>query len=360
MTTTSPAKTKPVSNRRHAKTSKAFNIAFSSSMNILAFIMPGIGPLHESNLSLHAPFVNEMSGPVLFARILRRGDQITVTVWFTISSAICKLRTTMSISLGTRDKLLTLVAGLRYARLADKPAFLVTSIRHMAAYGLGLGPSPREMTVTLKGHVFRFREFTGEIGMFPQVFLDLVYERLPGFGHLNNPRGTVLDVGANVGMYTIRIGSLNPEARVYALEPNPEVYRRLTENIRLNRLTNARAFNYGVSDTETSGYMDAPASTVLGTVRAERVEGAAEVRLTTLDSFIEAECIDHIDILKLDVEGYELKALNGIKRNLSRIDRIVMECDAEHYEPVGRLLKKAGFGNPLNLPKFSIRYFTRP
>jgi FkbM family methyltransferase len=134
--------------------------------------------------------------------------------------------------------------------------------------------------------------------------------------------GTCIDIGANVGFYTLplalRVGS---GGAVHAFEPDPRNAERLRGNIALSglqdmvRVHEAAVTNRGGrvtlyrSDAAHSGW---GSLTEFKDVAADR----AEVDAVTLDSFLDREGLAHVDLLKVDVEAGELELLEGARKAL--------------------------------------------
>lgn len=150
--------------------------------------------------------------------------------------------------------------------------------------------------------------------------------------HLVGPGDTVLDVGANVGVYTRVLSELvGPAGRVVSVEPMPQTFRILSHNIRALGMTNVRAVNAAVSDREATVTMEVPkyASNPVGEnyyqarIVADGEDGPAggenrrqQARAVTLDSI--AEGLDRVAFVKCDVEGHELACVSGSESVLRR------------------------------------------
>lgn len=263
----------------------------------------------------------------------------------------------IGIGKGYVDKAENLFWGLVYSSLGSKLAFLFTAIRHTVRYVLGVKLKPKEMKVILKGNVFVFKEFTGEIGMFNQIFVKKIYDSYPGFARVGKQNGIIFDVGANIGMFTLLVARQNPDCRVYSFEPNPDVYMRLTKNIEVNGLENVKPYRLGFSDKEAVAGIDDRESTVLGTIRFGDAGGLKRVELSTIDLFMKREGIKRIDLLKLDIEGFEYLALKGLEKNIRGVRRIVMEYSEELKVKVISHLEERGFENVKCLSKYNVVYF---
>lgn len=155
------------------------------------------------------------------------------------------------------------------------------------------------------------------------------------------PNANVLDVGANIGGFTLPIAKLLSEknGKVYSFEPQRIVFQQLCANIFINRLDNVFTFNYALGDITKSikiPELDFWKSQNIGSfsidenIRKKLYEDAAlgknftnkesgslfTVEQKTLDSF---NFDFEINLIKVDIEGYELEFFNGsfetIKKN---------------------------------------------
>jgi FkbM family methyltransferase len=131
------------------------------------------------------------------------------------------------------------------------------------------------------------------------------------------PGMTVLDVGANIGYFTLLSARLvGPEGRVFAFEPDPDNFRLLNRNITDNGYRNVTAVNAAVTDRD--GTLRLHRSAVnSGDHRAyDSADGrpAVEVRAVRLDSL---DLGGGADFVKMDIQGSEWAALRGMERLLS-------------------------------------------
>jgi len=131
---------------------------------------------------------------------------------------------------------------------------------------------------------------------------------------------TVIDVGAYVGYFTILASSLvGPRGRVYALEPETTAFEYLKRNIHLNECTNVVAINKAASDKATTVLLrrdpKGPESFVTDSLRAFDGE---TVEALSLDSLLGADDWPRVDVVKMNIEGSELKALKGMRELSSR------------------------------------------
>lgn len=161
----------------------------------------------------------------------------------------------------------------------------------------------------------------------------------------------VFDIGANIGIYSVPLSRLcGPEGRVWAFEPVPETYWRLRETLALNRCENVVPLQAAMCDKAGRTHMtlfepEYAEWNTLATPSPRRLNGkfispsrSVEVQALALDSFCETQEIQRINLLKVDVEGFEPTVFQGAGRllNQHRIDYI---C----FEIAKQLLATAGF-----------------
>ena len=142
----------------------------------------------------------------------------------------------------------------------------------------------------------------------------------------SDPAWVVLDGGANQGLYTLLAASVvGPAGRVLAVEPSSRELGRLATAIRINKLANVTVVPVALSDAAGEGDLLVAESehgghNAFGKLRyAEvRVVDTVRVRMRTIDE-ISDECkLERLDFVKLDLEGYEAKALRGAGQTLER------------------------------------------
>lgn len=146
---------------------------------------------------------------------------------------------------------------------------------------------------------------------------------------------TVLDVGANIGFVTHQFRKMFPAAKIYAFEPNPNVFEVLAASYQADK--SVQVLNCGVGDVECRLSFNVNANTGTSSFlkateyhhkhQARKLLDPIDVEVLTLNGFTASKGLLHIDILKLDIEGYELKALQGASRLLKQhaIDAIYTE-----------------------------------
>jgi FkbM family methyltransferase len=133
-----------------------------------------------------------------------------------------------------------------------------------------------------------------------------------------NGPAVFFDVGANVGRYASQvIARLAKRVRLYCFEPSERAFEVLAQN--LGGHEDVQLFDFGFGDKEELVTLHSDYQTSgLASVYERRLDHfgirmghAEQIRLRTLDHFCKDEAVEHINFLKLDVEGHELKVLDG-------------------------------------------------
>ncbi len=143
--------------------------------------------------------------------------------------------------------------------------------------------------------------------------------------HAQRPGDLFVDVGANVGVYSIMVaGAVG--ADVIAVEPVPLSFDRLSANVRLNDLGNIDARRVGLSDT-SGKLLFTTGRDCMNRVAVPGDGGdLVEVEVVTLDDL----CGKRVPtFIKIDVEGHELAVLNGASKVLAspELQAVVMETN---------------------------------
>ncbi len=143
-----------------------------------------------------------------------------------------------------------------------------------------------------------------------------------------------IDVGANIGLYTIVASKLvGNTGTVCAFEPSEREYTLLSKNIKLNELHNVKAFkialsNYdGEAEIYVAGGGRTGANTLSNNFRSKShvmLENIEKVRVNKMDTFFGSINIPTITLIKIDVEGHEPFVLDGAQKILQKYKPIIM------------------------------------
>lgn len=179
----------------------------------------------------------------------------------------------------------------------------------------------------MKRHLFRWRIAQGRYDA------DEPEEQL--LGDLVGPGDWVLDVGANVGHYTLRFSELvGSEGRVLAFEPVPETFELLAAAACLAPFPNITLFNAAASSATALANMSIPRDRagLREYYRAQLSDGPADV--STLCLAIDGlELPERVAFAKIDAEGHELSVLHGMTRLLERDHPVLLVEDSSQAIP---------------------------
>jgi FkbM family methyltransferase len=128
----------------------------------------------------------------------------------------------------------------------------------------------------------------------------------------------VLDVGANVGWTVLNIAKRIQTGMVLGFEPDPFNYQRCMENVSLNDPRNVLLFPVGLSDIKATLNMEVRVASNRGGNRILSSGAGHQVEVVKLDDFEPIKNLGHVDLIKIDVEGYEMNVLKGARGLLEK------------------------------------------
>jgi len=148
-----------------------------------------------------------------------------------------------------------------------------------------------------------------------EVFRDQVYEQF----YSPKKGDTVIDIGANVGAFTVRAAKLvGDKGMVIAIEPEPRNLVLLQQNIKQNNLNNVKIVKKAIWDKPTKIRLYLSEFSGGHSIKENATaKNYIEVEADCLDNIISELELNHIDFIKLDVEGAELEALKGAEKTLA-------------------------------------------
>ena len=135
----------------------------------------------------------------------------------------------------------------------------------------------------------------------------------------------VLDIGTNVGETLLNFAKLVGEGGfVYGFEPDEVNFSNVQKNIALNEFENLHVFNFGISDAPATVKLyrvdphNLGMNRILTDAEAGEYRDFTTIRTDTLDNVIEENKISRVNVIKIDIEGYEMHALRGARKLLER------------------------------------------
>ena len=131
----------------------------------------------------------------------------------------------------------------------------------------------------------------------------------------------VFDIGANIGNHALRM--TEKSKKVYLFEPQAKIAAHLRTTMSLNHITNWHICNYGLSDEEQSLTLYQNLDSNNGeTSFVANLKGKnfviEEAAVFVGDDIVHQYALDHLDFIKIDVEGFEAKVIAGLKHSIMK------------------------------------------
>lgn len=154
-----------------------------------------------------------------------------------------------------------------------------------------------------------------------------------------NPGDTVIDIGANIGVYTIRSAMrVGPTGRVIALEPLPTTADRLRRNIARNKVTNTMVIEAGIADRDGEAFLYEHGRQSSASICGDSAGPRYRVQVRTVDSLVKELALSRVDWIKVDIEGAEPMALIGMKNTIQQFaPRMLVENNASAADSIAIL-----------------------
>lgn len=188
------------------------------------------------------------------------------------------------------------------------------------------------------------------------------------------PGMVMLDIGAHVGYYSRRYAKvLGINGRIFAFEPHPRTFATLQHNV--EKLPQIAAVQLALAEHEgTAELHDYLMMSASGSLHYDESMAALQkaqmqqsdiaprigqtftaqtftVRTTPVDDFLAAQNIEQVDLVKMDIEGAEIRALRGMKRTIANSPNLVVVMEynpqalkAFGHEPITALNEVQSFG----------------
>lgn len=148
-------------------------------------------------------------------------------------------------------------------------------------------------------------------------------EYLPILKSVIDDDSIIIDVGAHAGQFTKLFSTIVPNGRVYAFEPGSYARSILNKVILLHHLNNVTQINKGLGESSKEEHLIMPVKKSgslgfgLSHLRGESQDVkntiSETINIITLDAFAESESLERINLIKADIEGWEMQLLRGAK-----------------------------------------------
>jgi len=175
---------------------------------------------------------------------------------------------------------------------------------------------------------------------------------------LQNNKPVIIDVGANVGYISLPLSKIYPNSKIYSYEADSRVFKRLVKNLEINSdITNIFPYELALQDKDISSInfyerdlLDGDFKINLGLSTLSNISlGKVKktiVRASTIDNEVKKLKIKHVNFIKVDVEGNEIKVLKGAIETINTFNPIIQ------YEFSTAIDKLQGFNNSIQCFNF--------
>ncbi len=149
---------------------------------------------------------------------------------------------------------------------------------------------------------------------------------------LNLKEPTILDIGANIGMYSICYSKIFYKSKIFAFEPVKKNYEILVSNINKNKIKTIYPKNFGFLDKRRTLKIGIPDSKIHERYKKDINDGLFsifaknkkfKIKVITVDNFTKKIKLKRIDFIKIDVEGAESLVLKGANKTIRKYKPII-------------------------------------
>lgn len=155
----------------------------------------------------------------------------------------------------------------------------------------------------------------------------------------------ILDVGAGIGteleFFSKNVGS---NGKVICIEPDPTAFNCLRKLCEVQKIKNSLLINDGVGEKKTTGYLSQEYSASINNRIEKKNNTNIQINIDTLDNIIKKLNLKKISFLKINVEGFEINTLKGLKKNYRLVENFCISCHdfigIKTYTKIKKILKK--------------------
>jgi FkbM family methyltransferase len=152
----------------------------------------------------------------------------------------------------------------------------------------------------------------------------------------------VFDIGANIGSTSLYLAQkIGDKGKVFSFEPDPYNYEQLKKNVNLNSFSNIEIFNIGLGNNSGTYklFIDTPTNRGGNRILDEKMGSGKEfhyILVEKFDDWINNLKINRVDLIKIDVEGYEYNVLLGAENTLRKFKpKLFIELDDNNLKQQG-------------------------
>ena len=147
-----------------------------------------------------------------------------------------------------------------------------------------------------------------------------------------------MDIGTNIGWTALNFAQIAKYGNVVGFEPDAYNFERCTENLSLNNFPNLKVYPLGLGDLNQEALMElrVPTNRAGNRVVASMAGTTSKIKIVRLDDFAPLNASPSVDLVKVDVEGYEWHVLKGAQKLLQNHKPILfIEVDDNNLKDQG-------------------------
>jgi FkbM family methyltransferase len=180
------------------------------------------------------------------------------------------------------------------------------------------------------GGAFFVKDFM-TLYIYKEVFVDKCYDS-PA---LTEEYPVIVDIGANSGLFALRMKQLYPNASIYCFEPFKTNFKQLNDNIKVSNLDNIAPFQFGIGGVTRMERLYIHNSNVGGHSIIQSLANSTnytEIEIVSIKEVFENLKITKCNLLKIDCEGAELEIIKNIDHKIAAtIEKIIFEPTPSVY-----------------------------
>ncbi|HEY3249785.1 MAG TPA: FkbM family methyltransferase [Ignavibacteria bacterium] len=166
----------------------------------------------------------------------------------------------------------------------------------------------------------------GDLTTLFEIFIDEDYD----FIGEKSEEINIMDIGANVGYFSMYISKRFPKSNIYSFEPFPNTFKRLTENIERNNITNIKPYQLAISDSNGTAdfyaFEWAGCNTLINRGFSEGLYERIKVECRAFDDIFELTGVKNFKFAKIDCEGSEYQIfLNSSDSSIRSVKNYILE-----------------------------------
>src|SRR5205809_6618149 len=207
-------------------------------------------------------------------------------------------------------------------------------LKYFLKVAKALGIANKIYTKKLHSNFYMFLDPTDHIQC--HLFWYGYYEKELGdlLKKMRRPNDVFIDIGANIGYFSLFYATVAPTVKVISFEPVKDLFQKMNENISINECKNIVTINVAVGELNEQNELFLSANDNLGMSSFQQPENYSgkmeKVQVVAIDDWFKTSGLTKIDLIKLDIEGSELAALKGMKAVLQeQRPALVVEINPE-------------------------------